>query len=544
MSNGARSDSAELRELALDLAAMKGGDGSRETGEGMAGRPTGFEERLVRLSQASTRNSQALGTMVAALVRDAEFLVLQPFSSITEGFPPLIREVSRSQGKEIELVVTGAETRIDRRILQDIKDPLVHLLRNSIDHGIEITTARLEAGKTASGRIVIAIEQKDAATVEVVVSDDGKGIEGSEIRDAMLRSGQAFPKDVGQISEEEMLEFIFLSGVTTSPAASSISGRGLGMAIVRERIERLGGSVTLRTVPGSGTSFHLLLPLTASTLRGLLVGLGDRHFVIPLASVEKVVSVGRDSILAVEDHPTISLGGRVLPFVGLDEVLGIPASAPEGEPPESMPTVVLASEGRRIAFRVDAILGEQETLVRSTGPQLVRLRNIGGAAVLGSGTVVPILNVGDLIKSAGRSLSRPMDRREPGQASIDPSVPRQRSILLVDDSITARSLLTNILGGAGYLVRTAVDGAEAFRILHEAVFDAIVSDIEMPRMDGFELTRRIRADPDLARLPVILVTALESREDLEKGVDAGANAYLVKSSFDQSNLLEIVGRYA
>ena len=499
----------------------------------------GVDTRLAALTRSCARDQRSLGSMVDSLMRDTKLLLLRPFSTLTETYPRLVRDLCRQQGKEASLVIRGSDVEIDRRILQEIKDPLIHIVRNCIDHGIEAPALRADMGKGPRGTLDIVIEQKSANRVEIVISDDGAGIDTQRVREAVARSGLFDAAFVRDVSDADIVAFIFQSGVTTSPIVTDISGRGLGMAIVREKVERLGGDVSVETRAGAGTTFRLLLPLTVSTVRGLLVRAGEQSFVIPLSFVERVGLTKLDAVQTVESRATVLLSERPVSFVTLREVLEIPVGPSTGSPSTKVPIVVLAVSEKRIAFQVDEVIGEQEVLVKSLGPQLVRVRNIGGAAVLGTGKVVPILNVADLMKSAVKASHRASatpEVREPPQQ-------RQRSVLVVDDSITARTLLKTILESAGYLVRTAVDGAEAFATLREADFDVVVSDVDMPRLNGFELTARIRADRKLADLPVILVTALESREDRERGIDVGANAYVVKSSFEQSNLLEIVRRY-
>ncbi|MGB7543617.1 MAG: response regulator, partial [Burkholderiales bacterium] len=327
---------------------------------------------------------------------------------------------------------------------------------------------------------------------------------------------------------------VFQSGVSTSPIITDVSGRGLGLAIVREKVERLGGSVAIESRPGAGTRLRIALPLTLATFRGVIVRAGERLFVIPAASFERVVRVAKEDIRTVENRETIPLGGRAVSLVGLGDLLELPRKA--GEAADSVQAVVLGLGAARIAFRVEQVLGEQEVLVKTLGPQLARVRNVAGASVLGTGQVVPVLNVPDLMHSAVKRATVPI-------APVAESAgAQQRSILVVEDSITSRALLKNILESVGYRVTTAVDGIDAYTALKTATFDLVVSDVEMPRMDGFDLTAKVRADKQLAELPVVLVTALGSPEHRERGIDVGANAYIVKSSFDQSNLLEIVRR--
>jgi len=497
-----------------------------------------FGTKLNLLSRVADHDQRSLGGMVDSLLRDTKLLLLRPFSSLTETFPGLVRDLCRQQGKEASFHVQGADIEIDRRILQEIKDPLIHLIRNCVDHGIEKPEERARLHKEIRGTITIAIERKSATRIEVTLSDDGAGIDPHKVKEA-ARKAEVIPASVAQAMDDaEAIALIFQSGVSTSPIVTDISGRGLGMAIVREKVEKLGGEVTVDTRLGEGTTFRLLLPMTVSTLRGLLVRMAGQDFIIPGTFVERVASTRSDALQTVENRATVMVGGEAVSFVRLREVLGLPLDESDREGPTSLTMVILAASDRRIAFEVDEVVGEQEVLVKSLGPQLVRVRNVGGAAVLGSGKVVPILNVADLMKSAIKTVALPVPARQGGQ----PSAPDRKSILVVDDSITARTLLKSILEAAGYKVRAAVDGAEAFATLRESEFDLVVSDVDMPRLNGFELTAKIRANKKLADLPVILVTALESRQDRERGIDVGANAYIVKSSFEQSNLLDVVRR--
>lgn len=496
-----------------------------------------LEDRLARLARAAEHDRRTLSGMTDGLLHDVKEMQLLPFASLLDMFPRFARELARGQGKEVELALQGGEIEIDRRILEAMKDPLIHLLRNAIDHGIEPPAARADRRKPARGTITLAISQQDGGKVEVRVADDGAGIDASSVKAAAGKLGLVSAEEAERLDEPAAQALAFQSGVTTSPLITDVSGRGLGLAIVREKVERLGGSVALESQPGAGTAFRIVLPLTLATFRGVLVRAGEQLCVIPAARVERVTRVAGPDIQTVENRETIPLDGQAVALVWLGDVLELPRKE-AAEPAGGVPAVVLGSGIARVAFRVDAILGEQEVLVKTLGPQLARVRNVAGASVLGTGQVVPVLNVPDLLKSAVKQATAP---RAPIAAG-KPGAAEKPSILVVEDSITSRALLKNILESADYAVATAVDGIDAYTALKTGTFDLVVSDVEMPRMDGFDLTARIRADKRLAELPVVLVTALDSREHRERGIDVGANAYIVKSSFDQSNLLDVIGR--
>lgn len=495
-----------------------------------------IEERLAKLNKSAARDQRMLASMTDSLLHDVKEMQLLPFASLLDILPRLARELAREQGKEMELVIQGSEIELDRRMLEELKDPLIHLLRNAIDHGIETPAVRRAAGKPAQGTVTLAVSQRDSGKVELLIADDGTGIDGGRVKAAARKLGLFSGEDDG-ISEREALALAFQSGVSTSPIITDVSGRGLGLAIVREKVERLGGSISIESHREAGTAFHIVLPLSLATFRGVLVRVGERLCVIPSAHVERVARVALKDIRTVENRETIVLDEAVVSLAGLDDLLEIPRSA-AGNAVAHAPVIVLDQNESRVAFRVDEILGEQEILVKSLGPQLARVRNVAGASMLGTGQVVPVLNVADLLKSAVNHVAAPLAPA----AAEQPGHGIRQSILVAEDSITSRSLLKNILESAGYAVTTAVDGMDAFTTLKTAAFDLLVSDVEMPRMDGFDLTARLRADKRLAELPVVLVTALESREHRERGIDVGANAYMVKSSFDQSNLLEIIRR--
>ena len=480
------------------------------------------------LSNVSEREHRHAGAMIDTLLDDAKAASMLPFSSLVLGFPRLARELSRELGKEVDLEITGGDVEVDRRVLDEMKDPITHLVRNCIDHGIEPVARRAAGGKPARGRIAIQLKAIAGNQAELIIRDDGGGIDIEKLNDAALRLGL-------EPAKADPLGLIFSPGVSTSPLVTDISGRGLGMAIVKERVEHVGGEVSVDSEPGRGTAFRIVLPLSLSRFRGLLVKTGGRLFVLPVAQIDHVLRVRRDTIKTVQNRETFTHEGIPFVLLSLSQVLDLRA-APLDSPPAMLHAVIVGSGSQRLAFHVDEILHEQEVLVKPLGRQLARVRNIAGAAILEHAAVVPILHVGDVIKSAARI--------GPAAAAMaaKTEVATRHSILVAEDSITSRTLLKSILETAGYRVQTAVDGVDAFTKLRGGHFDLIVSDVDMPRLNGFGLTARIRADSKLAELPVVLVTALDSRADREHGVDVGANAYIVKSSFDQGNLLEAIRR--
>ncbi len=497
-----------------------------------------FEGRLASLSHAADQDQRLLATLVDSLLEDMKTVLMLPFASILEIFPKLVRDLSRDQGKKVELCVQGEQIEVDKRILEQMKDPLIHLVRNCIDHGIEKPEEREERHKPGRGTITIAMSQRNGSHVEILVGDDGAGIDLAKVKSAAVRRGFLSEEESTKLTIKELASLVFESEVSTSPMITDISGRGLGLAIVREKVEKLGGSVSLETDPGKGTAFRILLPLSLARFRGVLVGVACHRFILSATHVERVLRVKAEEIKTAGGREAILLDGQAVSLARLGEVLEVSRPNVGNPSAENAVVVVVTSAQKRIAFLVDEVLHEQEVLVKSLGKQLSRVRNIAGATVLGTGRVAPILNIPDLMKSAVKASATARSTPSPSAKTKAET----ESILIAEDSITARTLLKNIFEAAGYRVKTAVDGMEAFTTLKSGEFHLVVSDVEMPRMNGFELTARIRADKKLAELPVVLVTALESREDRERGIEAGANAYIVKRSFDQGNLLEAVHR--
>ena len=498
------------------------------------------DARLATLSRTAQSDHRALGGLVDAMLEDTKKLLMLPFTTLLQGFPRLVRDLARDGGKDVQLEMRGGSVEIDKRILEEIKDPLIHILRNSLDHGIEKPDERARRGKPPRATVTIDIAQRSGNQVEIVIEDDGGGIDLEAVKAAAVKRGLIGAETGRTLSDTEILAFIFQSDVSTSPLITEISGRGLGLAIVREKVEALGGQLAVENRAPRGTTFRITLPLTLATFKGILVGAAGQVFVLPTANVERVVRVSPDDIQTIENRESLALDAgaaepQIVSFVRLNDVLELPATGEKSA--GLLPAVVVGAGDRRIAFGVNEVMYEQEVLVKQFGKPLVRVRNIAGATILGSGQVVPILHVGDLLKSAAKGGAT-------AKSATDSPVSARKSVLLAEDSITSRMLLKNILESAGYRVQTAVDGAAAWAALRSEEFDAVVSDIDMPRMSGLDLTEKIRGQEKWANLPIVLVTARETREDRERGIDVGASAYIVKSSFDQSNLLDVLHRLA
>lgn len=465
--------------------------------------------------------------------------LLQPFSSLLAIVPLIVRDLSKEYNKEVELNILGAETEIDRRILEAMKDPIVHLVRNCIDHGIESKDERRKLKKKESGILSISVMSDSDQKIKIILEDDGKGINHEKLINSAIKSGIIKAEVVDSMTEQEINMLIFASGVSTSPFITDVSGRGLGMAIVLEKITGLGGNVEVKSVEHKGTKFTITLPQTLATFRGILVKVSESLFLIPTPSIFKAIKISAADISTVESKNTIRLNNEIIGLVSLGDVLGI-RKRHSGQKNRFMQGLVLQLAQKKLVFIVDEVLGEHEGIVKSLGRQLKHVKNIAGATMLGDGKIVPVLQIAELMSTAvGKSFSIDLKSADKDDDTTESEAIR---ILVAEDSITIRNMMRNYLETAGFAVVTAVDGQEAFEHLQTDRFDIVVTDIEMPRMNGIQLTAKIKESPTLSYLPVVLVSALESQDDRKRGMEAGANAYIIKSSFEKSNLIDTIKR--
>lgn len=487
-------------------------------------------DRLAQLDRMAAQQRRVLSGRVDRLLDDMKQALMLPVSTLLSPLPRLVRDLAHDSGKEVELVVHGATLDIDRRILEQMKTPLLHLVRNAVDHGIEPPAQRLQAGKPARGRIGIDVSPREGNRIEIVLADDGAGVAFDKVRAKAEKMGLATPQALAAMRPPELAGLLFESGLSTSAMLTDLSGHGIGLAIVREKVEGLGGSIAAE-LPGTGKgmAFRIVLPTTLATFRGVLVRLGERVFVLPSRHVERVARIAHAAVRATAQGAAVELEGAQVPLASLAAVLELPAPASGGG--SHLQLVVLAGGDRQVAFSVDEVIADEEVLVKPLVSPLRRVRHIAGATVLGAGRVVPLLNVADLIKTALHG---------PATPASTPGDDEAASLLVAEDSVTTRTALQAMLEAAGFRVTTAADGMEALAQLQRDDFDLLVSDVEMPRLDGFGLTAQLRRDHRLAALPVILITALDSSEDRRRGSEVGANAYIVKSGFDRRRLVDTI----
>jgi two-component system, chemotaxis family, sensor kinase CheA len=438
-----------------------------------------------------------------------------PLSMITSPFPRAIRDLASEGGKEAELAISGADTQLDRTILEGISETIVHLLRNAVAHGIEPPEERESAGKTRTGRIDLRAQER-GGMVAIEVADDGRGVS----QEVLARAEEA----------GSLAALLSETGFSTAEEVTEVAGRGVGLDAVKRSVESLGGGLEVQSEPGKGTEVTLLLPLTLALMRVLLFEWGDQPFALPMTSVGRVVAVTDTTSLG--NRPSIEIDGQVIRLSQLGELAGA-----GGKLPERSPAIVVESLGRRLAVVCDELIGEEEVVIKSLGAVLAGVPGYLGAAILGDGRIALVLDPNHVLKAPPEAMALEQSdetaERPPGK------------VLVVDDQFSARELQRSILEVAGYRVEVARDGREALRRIGENPdLDLVLTDVQMPEMDGFELLEAIRADEEHASLPVVMVTTLGDESSRRRGAEAGADAYIVKNDFDQEALLETIERLA
>lgn len=493
-----------------------------------------LEEKLSAISRISRQSATELNSKFRTVSDEIRSVLMFPASYILELFPKLVRDLSAELGKEAVLELSGTEVNIDRRILDELKEPLIHIIRNALDHGIESPAERIEKGKPAQGKILISVANTGGSSVEFTISDDGKGIDPESVKAAALSHGIISREQASSMDEQAALDLIYISEISSSPVITDISGRGLGMPIVKEKVSKMGGAIYIHTSKDQGTTFRLELPVTLTTLRGVIVEVSDQLFVIPSGYIQQINRIEAAEIKTAENRETVLFNDTPVSLIYVHDLLGLKRKQTKNRP-EYLLAAIVSVVDKTAALVIDKLIDEREIVFKPFNKQLEKVRNLSGATILGSGRLAVILNPGELMDSIQRgSLSTSF---EAVSAEQGPG-----NILVADDSITSRILLKDILESAGYNVTLAVDGSDALSRIKTGHFDLIVTDVEMPRMNGFDLTKAIRQDNKLKDIPVVLVTALSSPEDKTRGIDSGADAYVVKSSFDQSNLLDVIQR--
>src|SRR4051812_2150214 len=529
---GALADAAAI--LALEfarvdtlLAAKRLGDDRgplAEVGAGIEHLKDGLE-RLVAQAATGTRG---LARTAKDLDSGVRRLRMVPFAEATQGLERTVRDLALAAGKEVTFKLIGHEVELDRAVAERLKDPLLHLVRNAVDHGIESASERTAAGKPATGTITVSAALK-GAQVEIAIRDDGRGLDRERIREEARARG--LPDSV---EDRDLLALVFHPGLSTARTLTTVSGRGIGLDVVKSQVNALHGTVGLESIEGVGTTFALTVPLTVTLIRALLVEAGGRTFAVATTQVMGVRRLIPGEVRNVGDREMLAATAGLLPLVSMAQALGL--AAPRRDRGQGGYVVLVDAGTSRVAFVVDELLDEQDLVVTGLGRRLRRVPNVAGCALMEDGGIALILSAAELAESA---LQSPGRRLVPGAAVPEPV---RRRVLVADDSVTTRTLEKAILEEAGYVVRLAADGHQAWRILQEEPIDLLVADVEMPGMDGLTLTETLRHSPTLPRIPVVLVTSLGSDKDRARGLEVGADAYIVKGGFDRTGLLEAVGQ--
>jgi two-component system chemotaxis sensor kinase CheA len=501
-----------------------------------AARRTGGDRQVpLPLVQKAQHLAQNLGEEEARLARLFESLEtaiqrtrMVPLSVLLDQAPKWVRDAGRALGKTVRLEVAGAALELDKQVVEGLRDPLMHLLRNAVDHGIETPPERRALGKPEQGLLTLRADlERDG--VQLVLEDDGTGLDYPGIRRTAERQGLTL---AAEASREELIRLLYRPGFSTRERASEFSGRGVGLDVVASQVTLLNGTLQLTSEPGRGTQVRLWLPQSLSRVRALAVQAAGLGIGLPSSSVRACLQPAAAAFQFLEGRPVVVYGEEILPLIKLGSLLGRAES-----PGTPVYVVLLEAAGATVALGVDAFLEECEVMQKPLPPRLRGLELINGFSLQGNGHILLLGDPLQLTQSARHSWQGSL-----AQPLAQAGAARVRSILLADDSLTTRVQLRRILESAGYQVQPAVDGLDAWARLGTQTFDAVVSDVQMPGLDGYQLTARIRGNPQLAALPVVLVTTLASEEDQRRGLEVGASAYITKGSFDQEQLLEHLQR--
>lgn len=460
---------------------------------------------------------------------------MRPIADVLTGQGRMVRDLGRSLGKQARLHIEGDKTQVDRDVLEKLEAPLTHLLRNAVDHGLELPAQRALAGKPERGTIRLRASHQ-AGLLVLEVSDDGAGVDLRALSRSIVERGLSPAETVAEMSEEELLSFLFLPGFSLRDTVTEVSGRGVGLDAVQHMVRELHGSIRLTQVAGQGCRFHLEVPLTLSVVRSLVVEVSGEAYAFPLAHIERTVRVASLSVVQAEGRQHFWYEGQLVGLVAASQLLDRPRETGQTQ---DMPVVIIREQARLYGVAVDRLLGERVLVVMPLDPRLGKVQDISAGALLDDGRVVLIVDVEDLLRSVDKLLGTGrLERIEPGAGAVA-GLPRKR-ILVVDDSLTVRELQRKLLTHRGYDVAVAVDGMDGWNALRGEAFDLLITDIDMPRMDGIELVTLVRRDQRLQSLPVMVVSYKDREEDRRRGLDAGADYYLAKASFHDDALLDAV----
>lgn len=490
-----------------------------------------LSERLDQLEEFD-RSFNSLSTR---LNREVIHSRMRPFSDGVHGFQRMVRDLSRSLDKNIKLTIKGLNTQVDRDILEKIEAPLNHLIRNSVDHGIESPQERIRCGKPETGHITLEA-MHNSGMLTIVLNDDGRGVDYERLKRKIIDKGLVSDEMAKNLSDAELLEFLYLPSFSTRDNVTEISGRGVGLDVVQSTIQEMRGQIRTSSETGKGISFQLQLPLTLSVIRALLVEIGGEPYAFPLARIQKTVKINKASIETLEGRQYFTLGNQHIGIVSSTHIFGKELADIKGE---ELSVIIIGEKLNKYGLVVDQFLGERNLVVQVLDKRLGRVQDISAAAILDNGDPALIVDVDDMIRSIDLLVSGGRIANVNKDASGTSATGRKR-ILVVDDSITVREVERSMLEAKGYLVEVAIDGQDGWNAVRTSSYDLVISDIDMPRMNGFELVSMIKKDAKLGTIPVMIVSYKDREEDRMRGLDAGADYYLTKGSFHDETLLNAV----
>lgn len=525
---------AAQRQLAdaLDLMSAPSPAAGAAIGAAATSRQA-LDDALAQVEEHLRRGEE----LASALHHEAVSSRMRPFGDACGTFPRSVRDIARSLGKDVRVEVLGEQVPVDREILRQLEAPLGHLIRNAIDHGIESPDERTAKGKPRQASLRVRAGHHAGGLV-VEVRDDGRGIDRERLRQRIAEKGLAEQSTLAALDDSELFDFLFLPGLSTAEKVTDISGRGVGLDVVQSMVHAVGGSVDVRS-DSEGTSFALRLPVTLSVVRAAVVAIGGEPYAMALSRLERIDRIERNAISMVEGRPAFTIRGECVGIVGAEELLETGTTNPAPQT-ETVSIISVLAGQRTIGLMVDDFLGEEDLVVRRLDPRLGDVAHVDAASIRESGELLLILDTDDLVQSAIQLLEQ--GRLRGSSVASQTRASTVRRVLVVEDSITVREVERQMLVRAGYAVETAVDGVDGWNALQKGGYDLVVSDIDMPRMNGIELVKRLRADPRFASIPVVIVSYKDRDEDRLAGMEAGASAYLTKGSFqDRSFLQTIVG---
>ncbi|MCC0176593.1 response regulator [Waterburya agarophytonicola K14] len=492
-----------------------------------------FSDLANNLKTRASEDVASLSIISDRLETGIQGLRQLPLSTVFNIYPRMVRDLARQQGKEIEFIIEGGDTKADKRILEEIKDPLLHLIRNAVDHGIETPEERIIHGKPPTATIILRGYQT-GSSIGIELIDDGRGLDLASIRNTALRRNVRTSAQLAAMSESEIQSLIFASGFSTRTEVTELSGRGVGLDVVRANVEKLKGSIQVISNPGNGCKFQVRLNTSLATTKVLIVDLNRTRYALPLEFIQTMITLPQTEIYKLEDKPTITFEDLPISLTWLASLLQIPTPENYTQGKNNLLCIILQIDDERFGVIVDDLVDQQDIVIKPQSKLLKRIPNIAGATILGSGEVCMILNPPDLLHSLRSGNWRTVVRQTESEST-------KNKLLLVEDSIIIRTQMQRLLKGAGYDVIVAENGLIGLQKVQEHEFDIVLSDVEMPQMSGLEMTANIRQQSQYDRLPIVLITTLASPEDKRRGKEAGANAYLTKGDFDQQLLFQTLG---